>query len=128
MSTQRRPNCESTSKAINHGCNQMLSKRTHHSDAMPDLSDNGPLSCWLVRLLVWLSVASSISVSGADAASDFESVIAPLLVRRCVECHQGKNPSGGLLLTTRKGLHAGGESGQIIDLRNIDDSKASHDI
>jgi hypothetical protein len=101
----------------------MLSKRTHHSDAMPDLSDNGPLSCWLVRLLVWLSVASSISVSGADAASDFESVIAPLLVRRCVECHQGKNPSGGLLLTTRKGLHAGGESGQIIDLRNIDDSK-----
>ena len=48
--------------------------------------------------------------------------MAPLLIRRCVECHQGKNPSGGLLLTTREGLHAGGESGQVIDPQNADHS------
>ena len=96
----------------------MLSKRTHRSNRRLGWSDNR----WLVCLLVWFCVASRIHVSAAGRVPDFESDVAPLLIKRCVECHQGKNPSGGLLLTTRKGLHTGGESGRVIDLQNVDDS------
>ena len=49
---------------------------------------------------------------------DFESQIAPLLIKRCVECHQGKDPSGGLMLTHRKGFVAGGDSGDAVDLQH----------
>ncbi|MEZ6134496.1 MAG: PSD1 and planctomycete cytochrome C domain-containing protein [Pirellulaceae bacterium] len=74
------------------------------------------------RFLLSAIIASTSTVSASDTESDFESGIAPLLIRRCVECHQGSHPSGGLLLTTRKGLHDGGESGPVIDLHNADDS------
>ena len=51
----------------------------------------------------------------AGIAPDFESEVSPLLTKRCVECHQGDDPSGGLSLTTRDGLMKGGESGRIIE-------------
>jgi hypothetical protein len=53
---------------------------------------------------------------------DFESAVAPLLVSHCLECHQEKAPSGGLVLATRAGLLAGGESGAVIDLEDVDTS------
>lgn len=53
---------------------------------------------------------------GAEEPIGFESHVAPLLLRHCVECHQGAQPSGGLLLTTHAGLLAGGESGIAVDL------------
>ncbi|MEZ6086810.1 MAG: c-type cytochrome domain-containing protein [Pirellulaceae bacterium] len=71
----------------------------------------------LVCLLLWFDVSFGGHILAVDTVSDFESDIAPLLIRRCVECHQGSNPSGGLLLTTRAGLHAGGDSGEAIDSR-----------
>jgi hypothetical protein len=49
---------------------------------------------------------------------DFETRIAPLLIKRCVECHQGEDPAGGLLLTSREGLVAGGDSGDSVDLQS----------
>jgi len=52
-------------------------------------------------------------VSAADRA-DFDRDIAPLLIQRCVECHQGDDPSGGLSLTSEKSLRAGGDSGAVI--------------
>ena len=36
------------------------------------------------------------------AAIDFEKQIAPLLAKRCLECHSGSKPKGGLNLTRRK--------------------------
>ncbi len=52
------------------------------------------------------------------APIDFESQIAPLLVKRCVECHQGIDPSGGLSLTSQEGLVAGGDSGDVVDFQH----------
>lgn len=89
---------------------------------MPDLPDNASIVFGLVCLILWTCVTPNRIVSAADGTPDFESHVGPLLIRRCVECHQGENPSGGLLLTTREGLHAGGESGDVIDLQTVDDS------
>ncbi|MBT4694837.1 MAG: hypothetical protein HOB73_15995, partial [Planctomycetaceae bacterium] len=43
-------------------------------------------------------------------AVDFEKDIAPLIVRRCLECHNSIDPQGGLDLTSLKSANAGGDS------------------
>ncbi len=49
----------------------------------------------------------------------FETKIRPVLVERCYQCHsteaqKGKKLKGGLLLDTRNGLRAGGDTGRAI--------------
>ena len=53
---------------------------------------------------------------------DFEKEIAPILLRRCLECHQSGNPSGGLAIDTAAAFHKGGESGEAISAGNATDS------
>jgi hypothetical protein len=48
------------------------------------------------------------------AAQDFERAIAPILVRRCAECHSGPQPKGKLDLTTKAGLMNGGRGGPAV--------------
>lgn len=50
---------------------------------------------------------------------DFEAQVAPLLIKRCVECHRGEEPAGGLSLTSAEGLNAGGDSGAVIERANL---------
>jgi hypothetical protein len=45
---------------------------------------------------------------------DFEKQIAPILVRRCLECHAGDEPAGKLNLTTGAGLRLGGRGGDAL--------------
>ena len=47
-------------------------------------------------------------------ASDFEREVAPLLVLRCLECHNAVDPSGGLDLSSYSSMVRGGESGSPI--------------
>ncbi len=61
-------------------------------------------------------------LTSTATATDFERDIAPLLVRRCVECHDGAKASGGLVLTTVAGLRAGGDSGAAINPDQPDES------
>ncbi|MEK6234014.1 MAG: DUF1549 domain-containing protein, partial [Planctomycetales bacterium] len=70
-----------------------------------------------VRRLIATSILLILGAAarGAEPSPDFESDTAPLLIKRCVECHQGKEPSGGLSLTTRQGLAAGGDSGKAFN-------------
>ncbi len=46
----------------------------------------------------------------------FTGFVAPLVERRCAGCHSGDEPKGGLDLTTRAGLLAGGDSGAAVEL------------
>ncbi len=55
-------------------------------------------------------------------AADFERDIAPLLVRRCLECHKGPDPSGGLSLESADGIARGGDSGPVVRPGSADDS------
>ncbi|MDC0274348.1 DUF1549 domain-containing protein, partial [Planctomycetaceae bacterium] len=50
---------------------------------------------------------------------DFESEIAPLLIKHCVECHHAGERSGNLDLTSKAGLVKGGDFGDVINLQNI---------
>jgi hypothetical protein len=63
---------------------------------------------WLASL--GLCVTNSLAVE-----VDFEREIAPLLVRRCLECHGAGEPSGGLNLSSHGGLLAGGDSGPALN-------------
>lgn len=48
----------------------------------------------------------------------FVKEIAPILSQRCVSCHSGNDPAGGLRLDTFAGLETGGRSGPVISPRN----------
>jgi hypothetical protein len=61
-------------------------------------------------------------LASTAAATDFEREIAPLLVRRCVECHDEAKASGGLVLTTSAGLRKGGDSGATINSEQPEES------
>src|SRR5262249_39505805 len=58
----------------------------------------------------------------ADAVPDFDRDVAPLLARRCLECHSGAEPKGKLDLSRRKTAFKGGESGPALVAGNIDES------
>ena len=57
----------------------------------------------------------TIAAIGAADRPDFEREVAPVLIARCVECHNPADRSGGLDLTTKAGLEAGGENGPVVD-------------
>ncbi|MGE3820307.1 MAG: DUF1549 domain-containing protein, partial [Isosphaeraceae bacterium] len=50
----------------------------------------------------------------ARAGVPFDREIGPLLIARCLDCHSGEKPSGGLDLTTREGLAKGSETGEVV--------------
>jgi hypothetical protein len=50
----------------------------------------------------------------AGESSAFAGRVAPLLRQRCVACHDGQKKRGGLDLSTRAGLVAGGKSGPAV--------------
>ena len=66
----------------------------------------------LLTLVVFLSLA--LPVSADEMAERFDRTIAPLLVSRCLECHRGSEPKGGLDLSHRSSALQGGESGPAL--------------
>jgi hypothetical protein len=69
----------------------------------------------LASLLLLLAAA-------ARAEIDFERHIAPLLASRCLGCHSGAEPKGGLDLTHEKSVRQGGESGEPALGKSLEDS------
>ncbi len=70
----------------------------------------------VVSCVIALSFAQSAHAYSQDAAIDFERDIAPLIAKRCLECHNARDVKGGLNLTTHAGALKGGESGAAIVL------------
>jgi len=64
-----------------------------------------------------LAAARLGGATAADdaAAVDFTRDVAPLLVRRCLECHSGESPEAALALTDEASLRRGGESGAAFE-------------
>jgi hypothetical protein len=73
-----------------------------------------------VRLL--LCLLGILSLDSTSQAGDFETDVAPVMVRRCLECHKGNEPSGGLSLESHAGLQRGGESGAAVVSGKPDES------
>lgn len=59
-----------------------------------------------------------------EVAAHFDTKIAPLLAKHCLECHGGAAPKGGLDLSHRETALAGGESGAAIVPGKPDESLA----
>jgi hypothetical protein len=59
---------------------------------------------------------------------DFDRVVAPLLARRCLECHNRSDKKGGLDLSSEKSALAGGDSGQVLVPGNPADSLLSERV
>ncbi len=66
----------------------------------------------LLVLLPWI----------AAEGGDFNRDVAPIFVKRCLECHRGAEASGNLNLTSAKGIGQGGDSGPVIAAEKPDDS------
>ncbi|NOZ38992.1 MAG: DUF1553 domain-containing protein [Planctomycetes bacterium] len=78
---------------------------------------------WLfTAILFWFVGCLVVQAAEEIVAPDFEQEIAPLLVRRCLECHQERDPSGGLSLASKAGLLQGGESGSVVTADTPDES------
>ncbi|RPI82538.1 MAG: hypothetical protein EHM42_09350, partial [Planctomycetaceae bacterium] len=45
---------------------------------------------------------------------DFDRDVAPILVKRCLECHNARDASGGLVLTTSERTLKGGDGGEAV--------------
>jgi hypothetical protein len=59
-------------------------------------------------------VIVALSHLTAFGAPDFEREIAPILAKRCLECHNARDASGKLVLLSAETAQAGGESGRVI--------------
>ena len=56
-----------------------------------------------------------VSLESQDGIAFFEKEIRPILHESCLECHSSESKSkGGLLLDSRVGIEAGGDSGAVI--------------
>jgi len=72
-------------------------------------------------------------LAGVGRAEDrtgvtFEGEVRPLLVGRCLDCHSGEKPAGGLDQTTREGLIKGSESGPVVEPGDAAPVSAGHGI
>jgi hypothetical protein len=81
------------------------------------------LGCVLVLVLT-----AAHSARGDD---EFDKTVAPLLARRCLECHNGTEKKGGLDLSTARSVAAGGETGPALAAGDPENSllweRISHD-
>lgn len=101
---------------------------------MPSVSAsvNGRTAATLSALMMALVscgvvVAEPPENGAADAASPeqlafYTQKIEPLLRQRCLKCHSGDDPKGGLSLTSRERILAGGESGPAVELASPGES------
>lgn len=80
-----------------------------------------PNAAMLAAILLMAGVAVSrerpsrdSQQSIGDQAPNFDKQIAPLLVQRCLDCHSGPKPKGGLDLSRREKSRAGGNQGPVL--------------
>ena len=72
---------------------------------------------WLRTLATTMVSLSCVAIGRApadDSADDFDRTIAPLLAKRCLDCHNTTDKKGGLDLSRREAALAGGESGVVL--------------
>ena len=79
------------------------------------------LTNWMIAGLLLSSLADATILQAAEAP-EFARDIAPLLATRCLGCHSGEEPQGGLDLTSLAAARQGGESGTALTPANLEQS------
>ena len=84
------------------------------------------MKIWISHALICLlTLASSPLVFAGGPKEDynnFNSKVAPILARRCLDCHSGSDPKGKLDLSKKASALAGGKSGPAIVPGKLDES------
>src|SRR6186997_3195913 len=70
---------------------------------------------------ICLVIAASVPVARSDD-SLFSKSVAAIFESRCVRCHEGEKPKGGLSLVSDRQLQKGGESGPVVSPGKPDES------
>lgn len=90
-------------------------------------------NCTPIRAAVFLVLASALTSIAAPCRSQeptasqlhfFEAKVRPLLAKHCYQCHAEDSDKvrGGLLLDSKEGWMAGGDSGDVIEVGSADES------
>src|SRR4051794_32118862 len=85
--------------------------------------DRMPRICHVTFLaaFAFCAILTQDGIVSADDAPDnagaqhFDRTIAPLLARRCLDCHNPTDQKGGLDLTSASTAKAGGDSGAVVE-------------
>jgi Protein of unknown function (DUF1553)/Protein of unknown function (DUF1549)/Planctomycete cytochrome C len=64
--------------------------------------------------LGWFVVLTMVLAASAEEPGGFDASIAPILARRCLDCHSGPDPKGKLDLSSRTRAMSGGKEGAAI--------------
>ncbi len=56
-----------------------------------------------------------VVITDVEEAAVYTDIIQPILNKKCVSCHNAKKIKGGLIMTSKESLLAGGDSGSILD-------------
>src|SRR5687768_9284978 len=75
---------------------------------------------FISRYIVFVTILWAATLRADDKL--FRERIAPLLETRCVHCHSGSQPKGGLSLVSVDALQRGGETGPAIVAGRPDES------
>jgi hypothetical protein len=73
----------------------------------------------------WFGAAAALATDGPASVENgifFRDQVRPLLERRCFACHGGEKIKGGLRLSRRSAIIAGGELGPAVDLEHPEKS------
>ncbi len=73
-------------------------------------------------VMLFVSLGCAVRSAANDQLPVFQSDIQPLLVSKCGKCHSRKVQKGGLDLSSLRGIHLGGESGEALLSEPTDDS------
>jgi hypothetical protein len=84
---------------------------------------NSIIWCAVVVTVVFnVLLAARTTVVAEPPVATFEKTIAPILIRRCVACHNGRRAEGKLNLTTHASILKGGEEGPAVVPGDLDKS------
>jgi Protein of unknown function (DUF1553)/Protein of unknown function (DUF1549)/Planctomycete cytochrome C len=73
-----------------------------------------PITIALTPFLILAGASIAPAVGPGDAGREFDASVAPILARRCLDCHSGTDAKGKLDLSRMTRALAGGESGAVI--------------
>ena len=76
----------------------------------------------MLLIMACVTAAKAEETSPSAQPSVFASKVQPLLVGKCLSCHSGEKPKGGLDLSTRASLLKGGDAGPAVDLARAETS------
>ena len=82
------------------------------------------MTCSVFALAALASAGSALAQGSKKdlATPHFDRQVAPLLAQHCLNCHSGTRPKGGLDLTRRKTVLAGGDTGPAVVPGQLDRS------